>query len=72
MRPLEDIIKDLSAAAKDIETKQATKNRLDKEQSDAAVALDDARTKALSLKNEMQEFMDLLVPGGSSNGRVRQ
>lgn len=72
MRPLEDIIKDLSAAAKDIEVKRKHKEKMDKEQSDAAVALDLARHNALTLKGEMQEFMDLLVPGGSSNGRVRQ
>lgn len=72
MRPLEEIMKDLTAAANDIQEKRLEKERLDKAQSDAAVALDSAQRKAAEIRNEMEVFLNLLVPTSLQQGRVRQ
>lgn len=72
MRPLEEIMKDLTAAANDIQEKRLEKERLDKAQSDAAVALDSAQRKAAEIRNEMEVFLNLLVPTSLQQGHSRQ
>lgn len=71
MRPLEVIMKDLTLCASDIQAKQTTLEKLNQEQSNAAVALSNAQNKAVDLRIEMEEFLNLLVPT-SAQGRVRQ
>lgn len=68
MRPLEEIMKDLTSAANDIASKRKAKEDLDKAQSVAMIALDEAEANALALRAEMEEFLNLLVPS-SSQGR---
>lgn len=71
MRELQEIITDLSALSKDIQTKTANLKKLNEDQSKAFNDLEKARENAGKLKTEMAEYMELLVPASVQN-RVRQ
>lgn len=73
MRPLTEIMKELELAANDIQEKHKEKERLDKAQSEAAIAVEEAKQKAYGLRKEMEDYLNLLVPSSTQdNGRVRQ
>lgn len=70
MRELDLIMKDLTAAAKDIQAKRIKLEKLNTEQSVAFQEVEVAQNKANDLRAEMEEFMNLLVPA-STQSRVR-
>ena len=70
MRELDLIMKDLTAAAKDIQAKRIKLEKLNTEQSQAFQDVEVAQTRASELRKEMEEFMNLLVPA-STQTRVR-
>lgn len=70
MRELDLIMKDLNDAAKDIQAKRIKLEKLNIDQSVAFQEVEVAQNKAASLRSEMEEFMNLLVPQ-SVQSRVR-
>jgi hypothetical protein len=70
MRELDVIMKDLTAAAKDIQVRRSKLEELNTEQSLAFQDVEAAQTRASELRSEMEEFMNLLVPSSLQN-RVR-
>ena len=70
MRELDLIMKDLTAAAKDIQVKRIKLEKLNVDQSVAFQEVETAQNKAAELRSEMEEFMNLLVPQ-SVQSRVR-
>lgn len=70
MRPLEEIMKELTDVANDIQEKRRKLDELNTAQSRASNDVSNAQNKAVSLRNEMEEFLNLLVPA-SQHSRVR-
>jgi hypothetical protein len=71
IRPLDVVMKDLTDAANDIEVKKKKLEELNLAQSKASTELDNAQVKAGQLRNEMEEYLNLLVPR-SVQDRIRQ
>jgi len=71
MRPITEVMNDLSSAVNDIQAKQKKLDDLSVAQSEAFKAVDEAQKKAFVLRGEMEEYLNLLVPGSQQN-RVRQ
>ena len=70
MRPLEEVMKDLTAAANDVKSKQDKLDKLSKAQSEAFNEVEEAKKKTYELRTELETFLNLLVPS-SQQDRVR-
>lgn len=71
VRPLADVMADLASAAENIKTKKKALDDASAAVNKAAEEHDKAQIKASTLRSELEDQLNLLVPS-SMQGRVRQ
>lgn len=71
MREINEIMKDLTTATNEIQSKKKTLDEATNAQSKAFQEHDKAQNDAVKFRDELNQSLDLLVPASMRNDRVR-